>query len=104
MDCRMVWQRTQGVEVYLSDSGRMTRDWYFVVGECPKTGEYRGQAGEASCLADARKCIFEPRILEGDTVFTIVRLRAGQWFEDPIGYDSLGFAGEVVEMKLVPGY
>ena len=82
--------------MYMANTGRMNRDWYFVICENPETGEHRSQTGEASCLAEARRYIFAPNVLEKDWVFTIVRLRAGQWFEDPVEYDHFGTDAEAV--------
>ena len=89
--------------MYMANSGRMTRDWFFVIDEDPETGEGKFQTGEASCLADARKCVFSPGVLFRDRTFVIVRLRAGKWFENPAEYSSPGFGGEVIERRFVPG-
>ena len=86
---------------YMADSGRMTRDWYFVILDLPETadsGATRYQAGEASCLQEARRYLPGlPSLMGGVKTFSVIRLRMGSMFDDPIGYDLPGFTGEIVE-------
>ena len=101
--------------MYMAESGRMIRDFFFIILDLPETadsGASRHQVGEASCLQEARRHIPSPHLFslhlpfslsDSDGTFTIVRLKAGQMFEDPVEYDRPGFTGEVVEQKIVAG-
>lgn len=80
---------------YVSNSGRMTRDWYFVTVEIVGEDDER-LCDEASCVQEARQAYITP--IGCDVIYTLSVLRKGKFFEEPITP-----AFEVIEEVLVRG-
>ena len=83
---------------YTDNNGIMARNQFFLIYAYP-SGKY--QQAEAPTLQEVAACI--PESIKADESYTIVKLKAGSYFQDPVYFEDPDFDGVVEATITAPG-